>query len=205
MQPVRPPISISPRPHRPATAFYGLLRPLACAKLTQRRRIDTLLRRNESIKLQHQREGTNYRRLSEPLKLLSFDWAHASLDSLGATAGESRRLPLRITRSGALTTLVVYLTLDLDGDPGNVINTGPDSPNRAWDQCARHLPVPLRVEKGDSLTLLARHTDCYLQTLEISGFNPGSLASSSTPGCAVEGQRHLVRNPGARGLSVSLQ
>lgn len=160
---------------------------------------------NESIKLQHRREGSHYKRLSEPVELLCFDWAHASLEALGATAGESRRLPLRITRPGALTTLIVYLTLDLDGDPANTICTGPDSPNRAWDQCARHLPVPLRVEKGESLTLVARHTDCYLQTLEVSGFNPAQLASSHAPGCAVDGLRHLVRNPGARGLSVSLQ
>ena len=47
---------------------------------------------------------------------------------------------------GQLTAMVVYFTLDLNGEPSNILNTGPDSPNMAWDQALRFLPAPLHVQ-----------------------------------------------------------
>lgn len=160
---------------------------------------------NDSVKLQHHKEGWYYRRLAAPMKLLSFSWSDCELDELGEPKGESARLPLTLTQSGILTALVVFLKLDLNGEPENEICTGPDSPNTAWDQCARHLPVPLRVRKGEVLTVVAKHTDCYLQTLEVSGFATESLVCAENGPTHVVGLPHLVRNPQARGLSVTLQ
>ena len=154
---------------------------------------------NDSVKLQHH-EG-RYKRLAPPLELLSFDWGgKLSTLSRHTCGGESARLPLRIEASGTLTCLVVYFTLRCDGEPENLISTGPDSPNVAWDQCARHLPVPLHVREGEELGVVARHTDCYLTTLELSGFRASRLERD-----VVVGHPNLVGNPNARGLSVSMQ
>ena len=152
---------------------------------------------NDSVKLQHH-EG-RYKRLAPPVELLSFDWG-GKLSRLEkhTKGGESPKLPLRIEASGTLTCLVVYFTLRCDGEPQNHICTGPDSPNVAWDQCARHLPVPLHVERGEELSLVARHTDCYLTTLELGNFRAQRLERSV-------GHPQLVGNPNARGLSVSMQ
>ena len=104
-----------------------------------------------------------------------------------------------ITRKTAETDITI--SLDLDGTPANTISTGPLSPNLAWDQCARHLPTAISVRPGDELTLVARHTDCYLQTLRLSGFTADMLAKQGTP---LGGQAKLVGNARVQGLSVVL-
>ena len=157
---------------------------------------------NDSIKLQDY-EG-QCKVLAPPIRLLDFDWAHAPLSKLTpeGAAGESARLPLRVHTAGVLTSLVVYLTLDLDGTEENIICTGPESANVAWDQCARHLPMALSVKPGDELAVTARHSDCYLQTLSLGDFTASMLVAGS------EGERelaHLVGNPSARGLSVAME
>ena len=151
---------------------------------------------NDSVHMQF----LQHRPLAPPVKLLSFDWAHAPLRSLtkDAATGHSPPLPLHVHTDGCLSALVVYLTLDLDGDVANLISTGPESPNVAWEQVARHLPMPLRVRKGDELTLTASHTDCFLQTLTVGGFTAAMLDDEHG------GLRHLVGAPNARGLSVAM-
>ncbi len=149
---------------------------------------------NDSMKLQHLR-GL-HRRLAPPLKIFDFDWASADLAKLEQPRA-SAPLPLRIERAGRLTALVVYFDLDLDGRAENVLCTGPDSPNIAWDQGARFLPVPLAVEAGDELTVVGRHTDAYFQTIELSGFSADMLLPDL-------GVPHLVGNPNGRALAVAL-
>lgn len=154
---------------------------------------------NESVKLGQLPDGA-YRRLGPPVRLFDFDWVDAAL----ATMGEGRQsapLPLRIEHAGQLTTLVVYFTLDLDGCPANIISTAPESPNVAWDQAARHLPVPLRVTPGDDLTLRGRHTDCYLQTLTIGGFKANMLGDAKR----YVSTAMLVNNPNSSNLTVALE
>ena len=152
---------------------------------------------NDSVHLQFH----EHRPLGPPVQLATFDWAHAPLDTLtaeGAT-GASAPLPLRVDADGCMSALIVYLTLDLDGDPGNIISTAPDSPNLAWEQVARHMPMALRVRKGDELTLVATYTDCYLQTLALSGFTADMLDTERG------GLSRLIGAPSARGLSVVME
>jgi hypothetical protein len=86
--------------------------------------------------------------------------------------------------------------MDLDGDPANAISTGPDVLEQvAWDQCARHLPVPLAVRPGETLRVAAHHTDCFFQTIQVGGYTADML-------CPSLGVPHLVGNTSAQGLSV---
>ena len=161
--------------------------------------------------LQHQ-HGL-HKVLAPPVKLVDFDWAHAPLRSLTpeGAAGESAPRPLKIHTAGTLTALVVYIALDLDGDPANVVCTGPDSPNVAWDQCARHLPLPLHVRPGDELAVSARHTDCYLQTLRLSNYSADMLvrqeggAGGAGEEATLVGLPQLVGNPRFAGLGVAME
>ena len=72
-----------------------------------------------SVKLQHL-EGRDYRRLcAAPVKIFAFDsWAHAPVDSL-CEARTSPPLPLEVSDDGVMSALLIYFTLDLDGDPAN--------------------------------------------------------------------------------------
>ena len=152
---------------------------------------------NDSVKLQQ--HEPHCKQLAPPIRLLSFDWAEAPLATLTRTSGESGSLPLHIERDGTLSAFLVYLTLDLDGDPVNVISTGPDRrEQKAWDQSARHLPVPLSVRAGDELRVSAQHTDCFFQTIRVGGYSADMLRADL-------GLPHLVANPSAQGLTVAME
>lgn len=63
---------------------------------------------------------------------------------------------------------MVYFRLDLDGDPANVFDSGPDNADLiAWDQSVRYLPVRCHVQAGQTVHVVASHTEHFLQSLEI--------------------------------------
>ena len=112
---------------------------------------------------------------------------------------ESKTLSLTIDTPGELTALILYFTLDMhNGHPHHTLSTGPDSPSTAWEQRARYLPLPLSVMKGDLLHLTALRSECYLTTVEISGFTSDMLTSS-------HGIRSLVGHPQAKGMGIVMQ
>ena len=133
-------------------------------------------------------------------------WARCPLGALTAegASGESPPRSLHVHTPGRLSALLVYLTLDLDGTPANLLSTGPESPNVAWEQVVRHLPVSLSVERGDVLSVTARHTDCYLQTLSLGGLTASMVEVVGEPALGRQLQT-LVGSPAARGLSVALE
>jgi hypothetical protein len=198
------PVELLP-PHRPSdAAVEGDDGPAADTRAFQSLHALSLLTANPNDALQLRHYHGQYRALGPPVELLAFDWASMPLRRLTTegACGASAPTALPIHTEGVLTALVVYLHLDLNGEAANRVSTGPDSPNIAWDQCARHLPMPLRVQPGDELSLIAKHTDCYLQTLALSGFTAEMLDQSpSYGGCLA----HLVGAPNAQGLSVTME
>lgn len=147
----------------------------------------------DSVKLQH--HPRHHRVLAPPLRLFDFDWARGALDSV-ATPRRSPPLPLEISAVGTLTAFVIYFDLDLDGNRANRLSTGPASPNRAWDQSTRFLPVGCEVRPGDALTVVASHSECHLATLALAGYTADALGSVGLP--------ELVGLPGAAGLTVAM-
>ena len=150
---------------------------------------------NEALKLQHL-PPTAYKRLAKPVRLIDINWATAPLEELGR-GGESRALPFAIESAGTLTALVLYLSLDLDGTADNELSTGPDSPTTAWDQRARYLPCPLHVQPGETLHLVATHSETYLRSVVIGGITGDMLGQHGIDG--------LVGNSWANGMAVVMQ
>ena len=146
----------------------------------------------DSIKLQQH----GHRQLSPPVRLFDFDWATSPLDEL-LKPRTSAPLRLSIEASGTLTAFVIYFSLDLDGTPPNLINSGPRSPNIAWDQSVRYLPVGLKVRKADVLAIVAKHSDCHLASIALHNFSTDMVVTDV-------GRADLVANPSAAKLTAVL-
>ena len=72
----------------------------------------------------------------------------------------------------------------------------------------RLLPCELRVRAGQTVILIARHTDRYLATLELAGLTEEMLVDGKLPATSPfhrnVGHHELVGRPHAQGLSVFL-
>ena len=91
-----------------------------------------------SAKLQHM-QPHEWVRLAPPIPLFTWEWASVPIERL-KDSGTSAPLPLRFERSGVFNALLLYFTLDLDGEPLNSVSSGPESATSHWDQGARWLP-----------------------------------------------------------------
>ena len=138
-----------------------------------------------NVKLQHIAPG-GYRALAPPLRLFAFDWAACEpADAL--CAARSVQHQLRVTADGILSAMLIYFTLDLDGDPAHAISSGPENPTTHWEQNARWLPHELRVRRGEAFTLTARHDDHHVSTVRLANVKPHQLEG-------MVGHPHLVGN-----------
>ena len=147
----------------------------------------------DSIKLEH--HPAHHRVLGPPLRLFDFCWADGPIEEV-ARPRTSPPLPLSITERGTCTAFVIYFDLDLDRTAANGLCTGPASPNVAWDQSARYLPVGIEVAPGDALSVVATHSECHLATLTLSGYAAECVGTIGLP--------QLVGEPTAANLTVVL-
>ena len=155
-----------------------------------------------SVKLQHLVEGRDYRCLAAPIKIFTFgSWADAPIDTL-CEARTSPPLPLRVTADGVMSALLIYFTLDLDGDPANAYGSGPQTKRSHWEQNARWLPHELRVQKGERLSLHASHDDHHVSVLRLTGVQGDMLEPTSV--AAPIGHAQLVGLPQAQDAAVAL-
>ena len=104
-------------------------------------------------------------------------------------------MPLPITDDGVLNALLIYFSLDLDGE--HRYSSGPESPQSHWEQNTRWLPHELRVRRGQRLSLTARHDDHHVSTLRILNVTAEMLAG-------VVGHRHVVGMPVMQDAAVAL-
>ena len=148
-----------------------------------------------SAKVQHLKP-TEWKQLSKPMRLFTFELANAPLEGL-REGGTSPPLPFSIERSGVFNALLLYFSLDLDGDPSNIVTSGPECATSHWDQGARWLPMECHVKKGQKLSLIATHSDHHVATMQVSGILPEMVQSAV-------GHPHMVSLPAAQGCAVSL-
>ena len=149
-----------------------------------------------TLKLHHMRPSDDYTLLSRPLRLFDFDLAGASLDRM-LEPRTTDRLPLAITAGGVLNALVIYFSLDLDGNPAHAYSSGLDSAGSHWEMNTRWLPHELRVRRGQSLSLIATHTDHHVSTLRIPDVTADMLAGGV-------GHKHIVGMPVMQDAAVAL-
>lgn len=150
-----------------------------------------------NVKLQHLAPGKDYRPLAAPLRLFDFDWAGCSPPDALCARRTTQPLPMRITSDGVLSALLVYFTIDLDGDPANGYGNGPEFARSHWEQNCRWLPHELKVRRGERLTLIAHHDDHHVAWLRIPDVRPRHLEG-------MVGHAHIVGLPMMQDAAVAL-
>ena len=150
-----------------------------------------------SYKLQRSPKGY-HKQLAAPVHLFDFDWGSGDLETLL----EDRTSPdkyLTFTASGTFNAIALYFTMQMDHVPEHDYSAFMDNPDTHWDQPIRFLPTELRVNKGETLKLVARHNDNDIHQIKISGIKPDMLQGQigvSIPNRAAAEKLHVVLQDG---------
>ncbi|KAL3896362.1 MAG: hypothetical protein SGPRY_013289, partial [Prymnesium sp.] len=106
--------------------------------------------------------------LAPPVHLFDFDWAKGPLETL-CDERTTNEIPLVFTKAGTFNAVALLFTLGMDDDRENDYSDFLENTQTHWDQPVRFLPRELRVNKGDTLTMVASHNDNDIHRIKISG------------------------------------
>ena len=123
-----------------------------------------------SDKVQRSPKGY-HKQLAAPVHLFDFDWASGDLETLcdDRTTADTY---INFSTSGTFNAVALYFTMQMDYEPEHDYSAFLDNPGTHWDQPIRFLPSELRVSKGETLKLVARHNDNDIHQIKISGIKP---------------------------------
>ncbi|KAL1530096.1 hypothetical protein AB1Y20_001018 [Prymnesium parvum] len=122
-----------------------------------------------------QRSPPGYHKpLAQPVHLFDFDWGRGPLDTL-CDERLTNEIPFIFTVSGTFNAIALLFSMQMDMDPEHDYSDFLENPDTHWDQPIRFLPNELRVNKGETLRMIAAHNDNDIHQIKLLGVKRAML------------------------------